>query len=469
MSSHRLTAMVDSGFGLVGRFVLVTTDTAEVCGVSTGNRVAVLMLPVVAMLVAAGCGDGFSSGPITYVRSEKLTTDLAGKPAVQATVVEILDETFGASPREMKAPEGAPLVDGGRLLGTHVIDLSEVGEGGPTPAAKRISRRDPGTGEFSEQAGGYALYRKHCLHCHGVSGDGMGPTAEFLFPRPRDYRPGIFKFTSTSGEKPTRDDMIRTLREGIPNTSMPAFDALMTRAEMEQVTDYVIFLSLRGQTERMLAEEAAFDEALFEDEEAASELAQEVVQMIFAQWVPAAEGGENEVVLPEVPRLPASRESVLRGRELYLGLTPEKLQCAGCHGAKGRGDGPSFVPVDVFNAVVFRGKPITSFDEATQRLWSEGSLDSWGQPLRPANINNGERTMYKGGRRPIDLYWRIAKGINGAKMPAHNTLLKPEQIWDVVNFVLAVPYQPELLPETMPVPAPAQEAEPAPARVAANQ
>ena len=400
MSSHRKTATVDSGFGPVGRILLVTTNTGEFRGVSTGNRVVALILPVVAMLLAAGCGDGFSSGPITYVRSEKLTTDLAEKPGVQAAVVKILDETFGASPREMKVPEGAPLVDGGRLLGTHVIDLSQaVPEGAQAPEPQRIMSRDPKTGELGEQAGGYALYRKHCLHCHGVSGDGMGPTAEFLFPRPRDYRPGIFKFTSTSGEKPSRADMIRTLREGIPNTSMPAFDALMTRSEMEQVTDYVIFLSLRGQTERMLAEEAVFDEALFEDEEAASELSQDVVQMIFAQWLPAEEGGENEVVLPEVPRLPATRESVLRGRELYLGLTPEKLQCAGCHGAKGRGDGPSFVPVDVFNSVVFRGKPITSFDEATQRLWTEGSLDVWGQPLRPANINNGERTMYKGGRQ----------------------------------------------------------------------
>ena len=34
----------------------------------------------------------------------------------------------------------------------------------------------------------------------------------------------------------------------------------------------------------------------------------------------------------------------------------------------------------------------------------------------PNNLNRG---IYKGGRRPIDIYWRIAKGINGAKMPAH--------------------------------------------------
>ena len=34
--------------------------------------------------------------------------------------------------------------------------------------------------------------------CHGSSGAGDGPTAAFLYPRPRDYRRGLFKFTSTA-------------------------------------------------------------------------------------------------------------------------------------------------------------------------------------------------------------------------------------------------------------------------------
>ena len=78
-------------------------------------------------------------------------------------------------------------------------------------------------------------------------------------------------------------------------------------------------------------------------------------------------------------------------------------------------------------------------DRKTGELWNN-SLDEWGNPLRPANLNRG---VYKGGRRPIDLYWRIAKGINGAKMPAHYPTLEPEQIWDLVNFVLALPYEPD--------------------------
>lgn len=94
-----------------------------------------------------------------------------------------------------------------------------------------------------------------------------------------------------------------------------------------------------------------------------------------------------------------------------------------------------------------------------QTDWA-ASVDDWQWPLRPANLNTG---TYKGGRRPIDIYWRIAKGINGAKMPAHETTLKPDQIWDLVNFVLALPNRPELLRDpTEPVrndaPKPAQVA-----------
>lgn len=412
---------------------------------------------------AAGCSDRQNAGTISYRPNERLVTELRDKPKLQAAVRTLVTDTYGPTPDRMKVPPGAPLIDGGRLLASSVIDLSAhpVAEGQPLPPAVPITRKDPETGEVRPQTGGYALYRKNCLHCHGVSGDGDGPTSEFLWPRPRDFRLGIFKFTSTTGDKPTRDDLRRTIVHGLPSTSMPAFEALLTPAEIEQVLDYVVFLSLRAQTEARLVEEATFDEALFDDPSAASDLAQEVVAQIIGQWQPADAGGQLEVVKPDVPRIPSDRASLLRGRNLFLGQTPEKLQCAGCHGNQGKGDGPSFVPVDVYNSVVFRGRSIDEYDEATRKLWTEGSLDAWGQPLRPANLNNGERTAYKGGRRPIDLYWRIARGINGSKMPAHLTTLKPDQIWDLVNFVLALPYEPELLSgPTGPAPTAAQPTAP---------
>ncbi len=96
------------------------------------------------------------------------------------------------------------------------------------------------------------LFRLHCVHCHGITGDGMGPTALFLKPYPRDYREGLYKFKSTpSNYPPTDDDLVRTLQEGIHGTAMPSFK-LLPQAEIEALVEYVKYLSLRGQTELAL-------------------------------------------------------------------------------------------------------------------------------------------------------------------------------------------------------------------------
>ncbi len=96
------------------------------------------------------------------------------------------------------------------------------------------------------------LYRQHCAHCHGISGDGAGPTAAFLNPYPRDYRTGTFKFKSTArAAKPTTDDMRRILHEGIAGTAMPSF-LLLPDDEIDSLVEYVKYLSMRGQTETLL-------------------------------------------------------------------------------------------------------------------------------------------------------------------------------------------------------------------------
>ncbi len=98
------------------------------------------------------------------------------------------------------------------------------------------------------------LYREHCIHCHGMTGDGFGPTAVFLNPYPRDYRMGIFKFKSTGkGLKPTHADLVRVLREGIAGTAMPSFKVL-DEDEIEAMVHYIRYLSIRGEVERKLIE-----------------------------------------------------------------------------------------------------------------------------------------------------------------------------------------------------------------------
>jgi mono/diheme cytochrome c family protein len=401
-----------------------------------------------------GCSDAINAGPLEYVANDALTKDLegksnlAGKPALQQKVRQALARLFGDSPQRIRVPAGSALPEGGLYLASYM----QEGEG--TKARYHRIYQDPAATvplkvSISEasgarpQPGGYALYRRNCLHCHGVSGAGDGPTAPFLYPPPRDYRRGIFKFTSTPYmARPARDDLRRTIRNGLHGTSMPAFHSLMTSGEIEQIIDYVMFLSMRGETELALIEAGALadekDPASFSDD-----IIQEAAEAVFKKWQP----DQLQPVNPPIPRTLADHASIVRGRDLFL-----KTDCKDCHGTLAKGDGASFVPQDVFNYVVFGGNPserqsrLDSFDSQIKEMWKQ-KPDEWGNPLRPANLN---RPFYKGGRRPIDIYWRIAKGINGSQMPGHYPSIDEKQIWDVVNFVLALPYEPELLKNAPP-------------------
>ncbi|WP_435006892.1 c-type cytochrome [Tundrisphaera lichenicola] len=484
---------------------------------------------VVVALTVFGCDDAQYAGPIRYRDHERMALELAEKPKLQATIRKALTDLFGEDLRHIKVPEESGLREDGKYLGNFL----RVGE-----KREPVLERDPVSGQSTPITGGYALYRKHCLHCHGVSGAGDGPTAEYLYPRPRDYRPGIFKFTSTNpvNAKPTRDDLRRTLLYGLNGTSMPGFEVTMSASEIEQVIDYLMFLSIRGETERYLIDEAILADDADAESALEPDLIAEIVSKVTTSWTDA----ETQVVNPSTRRGVSSKESVARGRDYFLGTnsTGPKLECVTCHGASGKGNGPAFVEPEIFNDVVFRQWPL---DQAIERryeadlaktqtgshgtgdethkpdvggvatflaenpdfmthlrkkrgllaelddsqfaklleadptkiaaearkllpslddpefrtyllskidLWGK-SLDFWQNPLRPANLLEG---TYKGGQRPLDLYWRLAKGINGAKMPAHAGLLNDDQIWDVVNFVLAVRDDPGLLPDSAPKP-----------------
>ena len=198
---------------------------------------------IVGSLALAGC-DAQYAGPIPYRDGPRMAKDLADKPKLQAAIRNSLLDLYGNDVRHIKVPEDSGLREGGIYLADHV----RVGD-----KLEPVLERDPATGRTAPIEGGYALYRKHCLHCHGVFGAGDGPTAAFLYPRPRDYRPGIFKFTSTNpvNAKPTRADLRKTLLYGLHGTSMPGFEAIMTPSEIEQVIDYMTFLSIRGETEKL--------------------------------------------------------------------------------------------------------------------------------------------------------------------------------------------------------------------------
>jgi mono/diheme cytochrome c family protein len=254
---------------------------------------------------------------------------------------------------------------------------------------------------------GQRVYEKNCLPCHGASGDGKGTAAHYLNPKPRDYRRGIFKFTSTPrGYKPRRTDLERTIRYGAKGTSMPAFRWLRDE-ELQPLIDYVILLSQRGELEEDLLYYAETELELEDDPETKdveedSFYKDDVAEMVVAlneEWTTAA----DQMVLPLTRRPEYSDDSILLGRKAFL-----ERGCAKCHGNDGRG----YTQENV-------GK------------------DDWGNIAYAADLTSG---MLHGGRRPIDVYRRIYSGINGTPMPAFGDALaeEPDTIWHLVHYILSI-------------------------------
>jgi len=251
---------------------------------------------------------------------------------------------------------------------------------------------------------GHGLYTKQCAACHGTTVDGKGAAGAHLNPPPRDYRNGVFKFTSTPrGSKPRREDLRRILKYGAKGTSMPAF-RFLSEEDTEAVIDYVQVLSARGELEIDLIREAT--DELDEGDDFDPETVAGFVTKISDSW----DRAESELVRPLTVNPPRTPETIHAGAVAF-----GELYCVKCHGPDARGSKSADVGQDI-----------------------------WGRTAYPANLAMG---MLHGGRRPIDIYRRIYSGINGTPMPASkdpNTAIgeTPEQrsdrIWHLVHFVTTV-------------------------------
>ncbi len=172
-----------------------------------------------------------------------------------------------------------------RILSTHwkaAFAVSAII--GPAAAARAADPVDPSVS-----------FARHCAACHGVSGRADTMAGLALKPRPRDFTQAQFRFRTTpQGSLPTVDDLVRTIREGLPGSAMPSFRGALPDAQIRGLAEYVQSLAPEGMRER------------------------QEVPVEYA--VPAADA-------------PASG---IPGRALYV-----LLQCDTCHGADGSGTGPS--------------------------------------------------------------------------------------------------------------------------------
>ncbi len=390
-----------------------------------------------------------------------VTVALAGcggsdAPQFQLNMVAIADAQVPAAQQQelanvLEAMYGTP--DEPFVLGDSHLDIKLV----------RVAAGPVRSDQFGRETG---LYRRHCGHCHGTTGDGQGPTAMLLNPYPRDYRQGKFKFKSTErAAKPTEYDLERIVREGVPGTAMPSFE-LLPDTQIKALVEYVKYLSMRGQTEIDVINAIS---ALGEDEQldtSRAVLVDEILVPLAESWTTASE----KIVQPDKPTAePNSEEklaSIAKGRELFYGTA---ANCVKCHGPSALGDGQTNDYDDWTKPLVEMAQRLKdqqkSLNEnpdipAAERNQQEAQiafahevLTNDALPPKNAIPRNLRQGVYRGGRRPVDIYRRISAGINGVPMPgvgpatpgAQGTL-KPEEIWNLVDYVMSLPYEPASRP-----------------------
>lgn len=246
------------------------------------------------------------------------------------------------------------------LPSCHHTDPAPAGEPSRAPAP---ALGPEAGGAAAPQSSGRAqeLYERQCAACHGQRGKGDGEAAYLLSPAPRDFTSARFRLVSTANGVPTHEDLVATLKRGMPGSAMPPWE-WMPAQDLDGLADYVLELAYEGRVAALL------DWAAQEDEELGEEEAREIARSKLAP-------GDLVDVGAAAPGDPATLQE---GRRLYV------KWCAPCHGADGTGSG-------------------------VEEQWNED-----GSPTGPRDFTAG---IFKGGTTHTDLVRRLLAGMPGSPMP----------------------------------------------------
>ena len=246
--------------------------------------------------------------------------------------------------------------------------------------------------------GGIKLYQHRCATCHGEEGMGDGPAADFLYPRPRDFTTAVFKYKSSPGAMPPRDDdLFQIIKFGLNNTGMPGWATLLSDDQIRSLIPVIKRFDISGTWAPEEAEDEDFDEE---------------GRYLKNDFIEITE------IEPVQGQIPYSEESIAAGRKVY-----EKA-CAQCHGDEGKGN---------INA----DKRLA--DDWDYRIWPRNFSKPW--TWRMANVNGSADA-----RDPTirAIYQRISIGITGTPMPTHRgdegsqQPLTLEERWHVANYVFSL-------------------------------
>jgi mono/diheme cytochrome c family protein len=340
---------------------------------------------------------------LTYqLRTDPLVVQLPPVAPIAPAAAGKLDESIAALPTvggKILDPKTLPAEQQNKLRQT----LDELFG---TPAAPRVVCMDRprlvGELDLSPEhlAAGSRVYRRLCNQCHGINGDGRGPTGPWVYPYPRDFRQGVFK-SAHAGTKPRSETLVKLIRSGVPATSMQAFD-LIPDEDVRAAAAYVIHLSLRGEVEFRVTK-ALLDDSGEVDASDVQDACQAELTRGLDQWLAAqAQAAPPNLPTSDDPKDSAYQESVRRGHRLFTATAGGG--CASCHQDYGRAERYQY--------------------------------SVWGTVVRVPDLTRGE---FRWGKDTPSMSAHIRHGIAASGMPG-NPFLNDEQVRDLANFVREAGY-----------------------------
>lgn len=250
---------------------------------------------------------------------------------------------------------------------------------------------------------GKDLYKFRCEVCHGEEGKGDGVASDRLYPRPRDFSLGLFKYKTSPGTLPPRDeDLIKTIRNGLKGTGMPGWKSLMTD---EQIASLIPVIKSFDTSATWSPEDA--DDDKFDDD----------------GHYTGTDFTKVTEVEPLEGQVPYTPESIKKGKAAF------KKACAECHGDAGRGN-------------IISGKKLE--DDWGYRIWPRDQTAPW--TWRATDVEpSANKTAEQARDETIkNIYTRLSIGIIGTPMPAHRAVdegnkdpVSLEDRWNIANYVYA--------------------------------
>jgi cytochrome c oxidase cbb3-type subunit III len=171
---------------------------------------------------------------VTYGRPD---TAMAGfKTQLSASDISAVVEYIRAGFMASADTEGISGIKNGRTAITP--DTIKAQQNAPVPTASSklalVNMSLPMPDSLKGNAvKGSAFYMNNCATCHGTTGDGRGPRAYFINPKPRNF------LHPASRQEFNRVAIFNAVSAGKQGTEMPAWRQVLSQQEMADVSEFV--------------------------------------------------------------------------------------------------------------------------------------------------------------------------------------------------------------------------------------